>query len=330
MNRFLKTSFILLWGVCTVSGVFSVEKTTVAKIIHKAEIGFHQRWNDFVENQREFPLWISGMKEQDLRARFDKMVKDRWSVYFVNPEDFDKEGVFGRWKEEYRMPENWELWFSRYPYPIAPAYTFASPNYNASIISLQGMHFLALEAPCKKNLKAFFEVLNEYCITDLVRLTPAIYKGRQGSFPYWEGRMNIHSDSGRPSIEVSDREINYFPTDCWEDHQGIAPEKLLALIKAVKNSVTSDSKMIAVHCRAGVGRTGAFIAGYLLINEIDQQIADGIDVNDLKMSIDKVIWQLSLQRPFTVTHFPQYLMLYDLMDHYTELLKRKGPPLATS
>ena len=174
-----------------------------------------------------------------------------------------------------------------------------------------------MEAPSSKNLAAFFKVLNDYKATDLVRLTPKIANGRENSVPYWEGRTDIHSISGRPAIEISGREVNYFPTDRWQDHQGIKPAKLLALIKAVKNSTSgTEPKMIAIHCRAGVGRTGTFIAAYTLINDIDQQIAQGVDVAHLEISIDKIIWELSLQRAFTVTHFPQYLSLYELVDYY--------------
>jgi len=296
----------------------------VADKIRDAEAGFQQRWRNFNGDAKNFPLWTPNWQEDDLRTRFDKMMKDRWSVYFVNPEDFGKPKAFGRWNEAYKMPENWESWGSRYPFPIAPLYNLASPDYNATIVTLHGMHFLAMEAPCDSNLKAFLQILNDYQITDLVRLTPKTDKERENCFPYWEGHLDIHSVSGGPSLEITGREIHYFPTDCWKNHQGIKPEKLLALIKTVKNSTISDRKRIAVHCRAGVGRSGVFISAYTLMDDIDRQIAQGIHIDDLNINIDRVIWELSLQRPFAVTHFPQYLTLYQFVNCYINHLKELG------
>jgi protein tyrosine phosphatase len=322
MNKFF-AAFLLILSLCCKNAATYAEEFDVSKKIENTEKGFRERWNNFAKGQRDFYLWSPNWKQEDLKIRFDNLFKERNELYLVNPEVFGKEGKTVHWKEAYQMPKNWEVFYSRFDYPNAFQYALAYPNYNANIISLHGMRFLAMEAPTEKNLNLFFKILNVYKVTDLVRLTPAFYEGREGSVPYWEGRMNIHSINGRTAIEIADREINYFPTDCWRDRQGVGPKKLFALIKAVKNSTVSDPKMIAVHCRAGIGRTGTFLAAYLLINEIDQQIANGVAIDKLKISIDKAIWEFSLQRPLAVTHFSQYLTLYQLVDYYTELLKSR-------
>lgn len=223
-------------------------------------------------------------------------------------------------QEAYQMLENRDSWFSRNSFSIAPLYTLANLDYSASIVTVRGIHFLAMEAPGDKNTGTFFKILCDYKVTDLVRLTPRFYQKREDCFPYWEGCMNI---SGRAIIKAGESEINYVFTDNWQHHQGIEPKKLLDLIKDVKNSKSSDSKMIAVHCRNGGSRTGTFISAYILIDDIDQQIAQGVDINRLKISIDKTIWELSLQRTFTITHFPQYLTLHQLVNYYIAELSRR-------
>ena len=289
--------------------------------IRKARIGFLKRWHVFGGDTKHFLLWDSEWEEEDLKIRFDQIMKERFSVYFTNPENFEKKGFFIKWKKAYEKPANWKSWYSRYPYPLALQYNLASPKYNASIITLRNLYFLAMEAPCEKNLNTFYQILSQYKVTDLIRLTPAHYIGREASFPYWESNLNIHSVNGTLVLEMDGLEINYFPTDCWKNHEGIEAEKLLALVKAVKYSTITDSKMIAVHCRAGIGRTGTFLVAYILLHDIDEQIANGIDIDNLKISIDKIIWELSLQRPFSVTHTPQYITLHQFVSCYINSLK---------
>ena len=251
-------------------------------------------------------------------------MQERWSVFFVNPQDFDANNpynkeTFGRWKESFQTLENRQSWFFHLPFSLAPTYSLASQNYSASIISLNNVHFIAMEGPNEKNLDAFYQVLDGYSVTDLLRLTAATEKDRIKSYPYpyWEGQINIHPVSGRVAIEVQNRSIHYFPMDLWKNHQGLEPKKLLALINAVKDSkLAAPPKIIAVHCSAGAGRTGTFIAVYLLVDEINGQIDSGLPYENLDFSIDKIIWQISLQRPFMATHFPQYRALYELANHY--------------
>jgi len=289
--------------------------------ISEAKLGFLKRWQEFENNSKDFPIWNPKWKEEDLKKKFEQIMKDRWVEYFTNPESYGRKDFLGIWKKSYEKPANWKNWHSRYPYPLANSYNLAFSNYNASIVTVHDIHFLAMEAPCEKNLDVFYQVLNLYSVTDLVRLTATHHKNREACYPYWEKIQNIHSENGRPTLKIANREINYFATDCWVDHEGIEPEKLLALVKAVKASIKNDPKMIAVHCRAGVGRTGTFMAAYILMHDIDRQIAEGTDIDKLEISIDKVIWELSLQRPFAVTHFPQYLTLYQFVNYYLNTLR---------
>jgi protein tyrosine phosphatase len=151
------------------------------------------------------------------------------------------------------------------------------------------------------------------------------------------------------------KETAYFSTDNWLDGTGYNAEELLDLILEVKkaadiyaqqihknkksnfitkkiNSKTfqktkdtpkpAEKVFIACHCHAGVGRTGTFIAGFLLIDEIDRQIKEGVSLEKLNISVEKIVKQLSLQRPYMVQKPQQYVTLYRLVGVYINRLKK--------
>lgn len=281
----------------------------------EAEKGLAKRWEDFRGDFRTFPLWQPNWTEAELKNRFEQMQAERWSVYFINPEDRLKPNSVGQYRPLYAIPSSFKSWGSRFAFSCAFDYNLATPDYNASIIILDHRHFLAMEAPTQANLPAFYRLLDRYHVTDLVRLTCAYSNNRENSFPYWEGRIDINPTNGKNILHLNGRELNYFFTDCWENHEGTEPQKLYSLVKAVMEQET-DSQMIAIHCRAGVGRTGMFLAAYTLVHEIDHQIANGADIGSIQISIDRVIWELSLQRTFMIDKYQQYEDLYRFVNWY--------------
>ena len=89
MKRLLRIAFVAITLANFCYAIEPIEK------ICETEKGFLERWNDFVGDNREFPLWSRNWEKDDLRVRFDQMLKERWDVYFNNPEDFGKKDVFG-------------------------------------------------------------------------------------------------------------------------------------------------------------------------------------------------------------------------------------------
>ncbi|MBF8263627.1 MAG: uncharacterized protein HW387_1292 [Parachlamydiales bacterium] len=284
--------------------------------LQNAEKGFHDRWQEFEGNAQPFSLWSSDWTEEELKSRFDQMKKERCQIYFTNPDDLpEKEGHY---RAAYETPASFKSWGSRCSYPGAFRYNLASDSYNASIITLHGKQFLALEAPTAENCSTFMQVLKDYQATDLVRLTPAVSHDNECSFPYWEGPLGLQNN--QKTIELNGKELNYFFTDSWENHESIEPETLAKLVKAVMKPDDS-AQMIAVHCRAGVGRTGTFLAAMALISDIDSQLANGVDIDNIQISIDQVFWELSLQRPFMLCQYSQYQTLYRLANWYVDSIK---------
>lgn len=278
-----------------------------------AEDGFQKRWNKFKSDKKDFPLWSFNLNDTDLKIRFEEIYKGRYQVYLVNHQDYKKPKGLWIYNDLYEIPKDFSSWGSKLPYPYCFSYNLATENYSASIITIDGKMALALEAPNKENLPAFKEVLKKCNVTDLVRLTPSMGKYGEDCFPYWEGNININTENGRNTIHIDEKEINYFFTDRWVDYDGTDPKRLLAFVKAV---ISNKPQIVAVHCKAGIGRTGVFLASYFLIQEINEQFANGIPLDKIQISIDKIVWELSLQRQFMVGNEEQYITLYKLVDLY--------------
>lgn len=288
-----------------------------------AENGFLRRWHDFGGDAKPFLPWSSAWQEEELRVRFDQTKKDFLNVYFVDPEERDKNNIIWCYRFAYKVPENWKLQQSRYPYPLAFAYNLASSYYPASIININGLHFLAMEAPSMGNLNAFLQLIDDYNVTHLIKLTPTGDISKESGCFYWKGRTPTLSGDAT-ILDIDGQDVYYYPNDGWQRYVLVNPAKLLALVKNVMHAGQAGEKMMGVHCCGGVGRTGTFIAAYVLIRDIDAQIARGVDVDHLQISIDGVLWQLLLQRPFFIAHFSQYLTLYHLVDYYVAWLKNAG------
>ena len=68
-----------------------------------------------------------------------------------------------------------------------------------------------------------------------------------------------------------------------------------------------------VHCSAGVGRTGTFIAMYYLEKEIKIQIKNKYDI--IKFSIFNLVRKLKEMRLYLVQNSSQYKFIYEFARH---------------
>ncbi|MDR1417605.1 MAG: hypothetical protein LBI80_00305 [Endomicrobium sp.] len=275
-----------------------------------------EKFSDLEKSGISFYSYSFNCSNKELQDRFEEMTKCRWQVYFSNPEDCGKVGAIGVFKEEsYKVPKNWDELNSRFSYPTGLAYNLAHEKYNAGIlISDSNNIFLAIEAPSSKNIKYFYEMLSNYEIESIVRLH-SDNEYYEDFYPYWR---ESEKDNLINKIKLSDKYITYYNYD-W-------PHKQSADIRAISNIIeksfiSREGKIMAVSCRAGSGRTGTYICCYLILNEIKNQIDRGIPASEVSLNIDKIVWLMSIQRPFAVTHLSQYKMLYKFADYHISKFK---------
>lgn len=255
---------------------------------------FKNRWETFQAN-REFKLFQPGKTDQVLQEEFEGLHSIRTLVWTS----------IGYEPAQHLVAAD----LIRAPGCVAFAYNNTVPYYNASTICLGEKLCIACEGPRSKDVPAFFKLLATQRVTHLVRLTGSYEAWSKKCHPYWDGfitesnsraYLNVPTDQGVYSVQA-------FHMDHWRDHHGVDPNELLALVLQIREGLNKENTLLAVHCSAGVGRTGTFMAALAIVDAID---------SGKSFSIEKIIYELSLQRVFSVAKLSQYITLHRFAENY--------------
>ncbi len=284
---------------------------------------FENRWEKF-KIGRTFARWTPNRPMEEIEEEFGGLYEARIFTWY---EKIDLETPIRQVHPDYSIAE--ELIVGdhvRVPRCVAFEYNKSCSYFNSSNINIGGLRFLAMEGTRSKDENGFFHLLLNYHVNCLVRLTPDFEGDQKKCHPYWKGRIvSIPHPSGHventlniPRKDSYPLPIPYIVCEEWPDNRGIGPEMLLKVLEAARKKNQSTDDLIAVHCSAGVGRTGTFIAAFTLLHLIDQQIADGVNIEDINISVEEIVAKLSLQRFHMVSQKTQYGDLYRLVDLYLE------------
>ena len=105
---------------------------------------------------------------------------------------------------------------------------------------------------------------------------------------------------------------------CWEDHSAPDKEAYHKLIKLIEFIDDYKLNMPAiVHCSAGVGRTGTFIALYNLYRDILNQIHDKNNKN-ITINFMNLVRKLKEMRMHLVETEDQYKLIYKFVSKFLE------------
>nr|XP_046251054.1 phosphatidylinositol phosphatase PTPRQ isoform X3 [Scatophagus argus] len=205
---------------------------------------------------------------------------------------------------------------------------------NASFVSgyLCPNEFIATQGPLPGTVADFWRMIWETGTRTIAMLTQCYEKGRIRCHKYWpedNKPMSVFSDIliSKVSEEVLPDWtvrtlkvekhghyilVRHFNYTSWPEH-GV-PESCSTLIKFVKavRAHRHDNTTIVVHCSAGVGRTGVFIALDHLIQHVRDH--DFVDIYGL-------VAELRSERMCMVQNLAQYIFLHQST---LELLNNKG------
>ncbi|XP_038265796.1 receptor-type tyrosine-protein phosphatase epsilon isoform X1 [Dermochelys coriacea] len=205
---------------------------------------------------------------------------------------------------------------------------------NASFIDgyRQKDYFIATQGPLPHTVEDFWRMVWEWKCHTIVMLTEVQEREQEKCFQYWpsegsvtHGEINIEikNDSLLDAISIRDfiitfnqekqsRLVRQFHFHGWPEI-GIPAEGkgMIDLIAAVqKQQQQTGNHPITVHCSAGAGRTGTFIA---LSNVLERVKAEGL------LDVFQAVKSLRMQRPHMVQTLEQYEFCYKVVQDFIDI-----------
>nr|CAB3265283.1 receptor-type tyrosine-protein phosphatase alpha-like [Phallusia mammillata] len=192
--------------------------------------------------------------------------------------------------------------------------------------------FIAAQGPKDNTVNDFWRMIWEQRCYVIVMITELWELGRKKCEQYWPadgaveyGKIRVENDTlhdyGSFTMRLlkvtncdepdEHRVVSHFQYRAWPDHG--APKTTSEIFRFRKMSLeaqpSSDPKAgpILVHCSAGVGRTGTYIA----LDNLLGQLAD-----DRKVDVFELILSLRQRRTEMVQSLDQYVLLHKLVTEY--------------
>ncbi|XP_041350698.1 receptor-type tyrosine-protein phosphatase eta-like [Gigantopelta aegis] len=204
------------------------------------------------------------------------------------------------------------------------------PGYNSP------REYIATQGPQDSTINDFWRMIWEKNVPIIVMLTGVKEGMKQKCAQYWPEHLNVPSQYGDIVITLEDRTklgtytlktfklclgksertVKHFFMHDWRDYDAnLTPTDVVNFICDVRRARPSgDSVPMVVHCSAGVGRTGTFIALDYFIQFIEQHsLEDNVD-------IFQFVLKMRGNRPLMVQSEAQYVFLHETVDM---LIKQK-------
>ena len=207
--------------------------------------------------------------------------------------------------------------------------------------------FISAQAPLRNTIDDFWTMCFDYNITTIIMLCKLKENGKEKCVEYWEPEKKdvifasatdyyeynfkitytteeINEDITIRTCHVlnkttnEEREIQQIHYGGWPDHE--TPKdmqtvygNILFMFNIVDNIIGKSP--VVVHCSAGVGRTGTFIALYNLYRDIIYQINDK-NIKKISFSLMNLVRKLKEMRLYLVENDEQYKMIYQFISKF--------------
>ncbi|XP_058822089.1 tyrosine-protein phosphatase 10D isoform X2 [Topomyia yanbarensis] len=184
--------------------------------------------------------------------------------------------------------------------------------------------FIVTQGPLHSTRDDFWRMCWESNSRAIVMLTRTFEKGREKCDHYWphdtvpvyygDIKVTLLNDSHYPDWVITEfmmtrgdtqRIIRHFHFTTWPDF-GVPnpPQTLARFVRAFRERVGPDQRPIAVHCSAGVGRSGTFITLDRILQQI--QVSDYVDIFG-------IVWAMRKERVWMVQTEQQYICIHQCL-----------------
>jgi protein tyrosine phosphatase len=198
--------------------------------------------------------------------------------------------------------------------------------------------YIASQGPVPNSFISFWRMIWHMKIETIVMVTHEVEKGKMKCHRYWPdptssppvkrmqyGQITVSHLQSVPhkhfvvrtfDISFGDevRTIKHFAYTSWPDHGvPLTTQELLGFRNAIHSSITRPDAPQVIHCSAGVGRTGTYIA-------IDRLMRSALDMGG-PIDVDEVVQNMRRARNFMVQTEIQYMFIFRaVLDASLELL----------
>ncbi|CAF2132231.1 unnamed protein product [Rotaria magnacalcarata] len=225
--------------------------------------------------------------------------------------------------------------------------------------------YIACQGPLQETCEDFWDMIIQYGVKKIVMLTRIEEQNPHNPaqklpkcaryFPEKKGdvlrisRISIEviDIENQPDLEIRHLFIKYDNNDHhvfhyyfagWPDFSVVDPQELINLIENINkhksNRPISVEKMkeilltpIVVHCSAGVGRTGTYIAVDIIMSLIDRQKNE---LSTMKLDVMGIVYHLRQDRGKMVQTKDQYMLVNNCVEEYLRRTNRLNSVLKSA
>ena len=241
--------------------------------------------------------------------------------------------------------------------PINPSISLENEpsNYiNASFLSFPNkIKFISAQNPLENTINSFWLMIIYHKISFVILFSYTFEESSDKFIPYWPTQKNEPINIKDPSsgkefiikinshlsivekfvemreFDVYDSDTNeiclkikHYHLNCWEDHalplQQISFQVCDDLILKMDEEINQGySNPFLVHCSDGVGRSGTFIALFIIIKCLMMQKKDKVE--NPKFNVFNVVRKLREERYSMVNNASMYKYIYDFSKKWIEM-----------